>query len=145
MISTQQIAWLAGLLEGEGSFMWTKTPVISVQMTDRDIVCRVASIIGGNVAGPYVNKYGHKPTWACRVYGPRAAGWMMTLFTFLGERRQAKISDVLTIWKAHTGHPKASPGRRLPAICHDDRIRVAFGKCKQCYMAQWRAKRKEAI
>lgn len=43
--------WLAGLLEGEGSFLKgppsaPRYPVLSLQMTDEDVVARVAAMLG---------------------------------------------------------------------------------------------------
>jgi len=140
MITTPNIAWLAGLIEGEGSFLWAKSPCISVQMTDRDIIARAAALLGAKVCGPYEN--GHKPTWAFRVHGSRAVGWMLTLFTFMGERRRAKIAEVIARWREAPGHPKASRGQRLPARCHPERNRVSNGHCQQCYMRDYRAQRR---
>ena len=142
--SMSDIAWVAGLIEGEGSFTWRSSPTISIQMSDLDIVLRAARLLGGNVRGPYQpkGKASYKRTWAFAVSGSNAASWMMTIYSFMGERRRAKIEEVLAIWKSKPGYPKASRGSRLPSICHPSRNRVAYGKCKECYMAEWRINRK---
>lgn len=46
MIRTIDIAWLAGLIEGEGSFFFNAadSPGIGIQMSDCDIVTRVATM-----------------------------------------------------------------------------------------------------
>jgi len=141
------IAWLAGLIEGEGSFIWGKTtPTISVQMSDKDVLERAAKLMGVEVRGPRFpkGKPTYKPIWAIYLAGPQAVGWMLTLYSFMGERRRAKIEDNLAKWKAQPGFPKASRGRRLKALCHPDRNRVSRGKCKECYMADWRKRDAEA-
>ena len=46
MRSTLDLAWLGGLLEGEGSFMLRNgSPVIALQTTDRDVLHRAASLM----------------------------------------------------------------------------------------------------
>jgi hypothetical protein len=54
-LSKVDIAWLAGLLEGEGSFMRGKrkdAPGISLAMTDRDVVERAAKLLRTKCMGP---------------------------------------------------------------------------------------------
>lgn len=99
------IAWLAGLLEGEGSFMVWKNhkpkktyfyPTISVNMTDKDIIDRVANLFGTQ---SYVFKkaYGvsKKPSWRAMVRGKNAVAWMKLLLPYMGERRAEKINEIL--------------------------------------------------
>lgn len=145
--SLTDIAWLAGICEGEASFLWNCSPAISLQMSDKDVVERVARLIGGKVRGPYQpkGKATYRQTWVCVISGSNAAAWMMTLYSFMGERRRAKIEEVLQCWKDKPNWPKARRSTRLPAICHPERNRVAFGKCKECYMAEWRATHRESI
>lgn len=50
-ISNEDLHWLAGLLEGEGSFLKgppsaPRHPVVALQMTDEDVVSRVAAMFG---------------------------------------------------------------------------------------------------
>jgi hypothetical protein len=52
-VSTHELHWLAGLLEGEGSFTAgppssPRMPVISVNMTDEDVVARLGRIPGAS-------------------------------------------------------------------------------------------------
>ncbi len=74
-MTPQQLGWVAGVMEGEGSFMlksnhgYIKSPVASVQMTDEDVIVALHSLTGiGRVTGPYQPKWpGSKPTWSWRV------------------------------------------------------------------------------
>lgn len=143
MIATLEIAWLAGLLEGEGSFGYYKgSPTVQIQSTDVDVVERVTEMMGGKPYLPWKpkGKEHYKLVYKCSVHGAKAIGWMMTLFLFLGERRQAKIAEVIEEWKASDRWPRASRGRRFAALCHPDRQRLGKGMCKQCYMRWWRKK-----
>jgi hypothetical protein len=45
-----EIAWLAGLYEGEGSM--TKSS-LAISMTDEDVIRRAAELLGTQVSGPY--------------------------------------------------------------------------------------------
>lgn len=99
--SPRKIEWLAGLLEGEGHFRWDRRPVVILQMTDQDVVERAASILGVSVMGPYAPRSeGNKPMWHCHAYGVDAAGWMMTLYSLMGERRKGQIKKALASWKS---------------------------------------------
>lgn len=103
-----EIAWLAGLLEGEGSFMMCNNrgggktyryPKIVVGMTDRDIIERVAAIFGTSVYNlpdytyPQYQKP-RKPAYRAAVQGTKAAELMKALYPWLGARRRAKVDEV---------------------------------------------------
>ena len=99
------IAWLAGILEGEGSFhsythkkKWFVAR-ISINMTDRDVISHIAEIVGcKSFRGPYVNDshLGKKPLWALAISGRRAIKWMQTLRPHMSQRRREQIDTVLT-------------------------------------------------
>jgi len=145
MRSTHDIAWLAGLLEGEGSFMHTNgTPNIALQTTDHDVLLRAAILMGVEEQASWRpgRKSHYKTVFACRAYGTRAISWMMTLYQFFGGRRQEKIREILGRWRASPRVPRAPRGQRFMAICHPDRVRSANMLCDTCYMREWRAARK---
>src|SRR5437773_2144568 len=105
--SIAEVRWLAGLLEGEGSFFSSKsgTPQVDLTMTDQDVVehahtvMRATASIGRfQPASPPGKTY--KPAYRCVVYGRLAAGWMMMLYPLLGQRRRAKIREVLQDWRS---------------------------------------------
>jgi hypothetical protein len=152
MRTPRNIAWLGGLLEGEGYFTISNgCPNIQLAMTDADVIDRAAAILGvTRRESSYVpkGKDSYKRVYSCGVSGMRALGWMMTLYMFLGERRRSVVRGVIDQWKASKGNLHASPGKRMSAHCHPERNMCAKGLCKRCYMSgymqQWRAKRKAA-
>ena len=91
--------WLAGILEGEGSFCISGgTPRLVLQMTDYDIVKQAANIIGSRVwKHPRAIK-GHKDIWACGRAGLTAIEWMRILMPYLGIRRQEQIRTTAKQW-----------------------------------------------
>lgn len=142
MRSTLDLAWLGGLLEGEGAFMSKNgCPQISLQTTDQDVLDRAAALLGTKRQGEGWKAKGkatYKPVYACRVHGTHAISWMMTLYTFLGARRRAKITEIIEAWKASKAAPRASRGTRLMAVCHPDQPRRGNLLCSACWMREWR-------
>lgn len=117
MITAIDIAWVAGIVEGEGWIGHDKrsvTPKIKVHMTDEDVIRRLHKITGvGNVSRPYPLPSG-KLSWTWRVERPRqSAGLLMTLLPFLGERRFNKAKEVLMGWKNNN----RIGSRRMRTIC----------------------------
>ena len=100
------IAWLAGLLEGEGCFRHTaSTPIIHLSMTDRDVVARAAAIMDAKLYGPYSRGNGHQDTWMSSLAGERALVVMRAILPMMGNRRTDRIQSVLA-WSSQR------PGKR---------------------------------
>lgn len=98
----RDIIWLAGLLEGEGCFSLNeKTPTITLCMTDKDIVEKVAKIFKRQMTVDLREKRsgGNKNAYITRICAADAVGWMLTLYSLLGIRRQSKIREILDEWK----------------------------------------------
>jgi hypothetical protein len=105
MRSSVDIAWLAGILEGEGSFGLTnngRSPCIWLGMTDKDTVIKVRDIIDKNLSIGITKdnrKESYKDYWRFTVNGSLAMGWMMTIYSYMSIRRKAKIKEIINIWK----------------------------------------------
>ena len=137
------IAWLAGLLEGDGYFTLhggtkgDKCPVIGVAMTDEGPIIKAATILGAKV-----NR--NRTSWIAQIYGAKAIGWMMTLYPLLHKRRRERITSIIKYWRG-CAYLRAPKGYRFMATCHPDRVSVGFGSnnnrvCRSCYNKQWRKK-----
>ncbi len=109
-MNEHEISWLAGYLEGEGSFGVDKrngSIFIEVRTTDEDVAQKVASLMGspsvrGYDPGTYVYKGTQKPVkrwYDTRVYNKVAASIMMQIFPFMGARRKVRILELLTNYK----------------------------------------------
>lgn len=90
------VVWLAGLLEGEGTFDLHrgKYPRVRVAMTDRDVVGRAATLLGARVRlslkpAPY------KASWHAEISGEKASEVMRAVLPHMGARRSAKIAEIL--------------------------------------------------
>src|SRR5712691_5575847 len=70
-ISAAEVAWVAGILEGEGC--WTQRRAtkprwwVAVRMTDKDIIERLAEVTGIGRVTPAPSRRGHKMAWAWQV------------------------------------------------------------------------------
>ena len=95
-MSEVDLVWLAGLLEGEGTFdlQRGKYPRIRLTMTDRDIVGRAASLLDSTLRLTYARE--HKPLWSAEKQGPRAAEVMEAILPHMGARRSHQIATVLS-------------------------------------------------
>lgn len=95
----KDLYWLAGLLEGEGSFQKPapcepKYPRITLQMTDADVVQRVATLFGRNRICSFKSKRAnHKDSYSILVKGKRAVQIMGDLYPLMGERRKQQIRN----------------------------------------------------
>jgi hypothetical protein len=149
---TLDIAWLGGLLEGEGYFTSRNgSPSFKIDMTDVDTLTKAADLFRVKTNGPRQpkGKPTYRPIWSCSVHGYRAVGWMMTVYQFLGARRQEAVRAAIRKWNSAPGFARkvrGADGKALPALCHPDRPRHARQLCRQCYgqkyMRQWRSDRK---
>lgn len=116
---TTDICWLAGVLEGDGCFTVAgkRDPRIALSMYDKDVVERAMRIMhpktyrkNGNDVTVRQAKNRRQPTYSFRISGRRAAGWMMTLYPQMGERRQARIRELLARWLASPSRKFANTG-----------------------------------
>ena len=101
MLSTKDIYWLAGLLEGEGYFGLRRQCdlVIELTMTDRDVVERFHRILDFGARDERMLP-SSKIAYGWSLTNQRhAAGLMMMLYPLMGERRQAKIRECLAAWR----------------------------------------------
>lgn len=113
MVSMTDLHWLAGLLEGEGSFVNCrhKYPggreyeqfVIQVCMTDKDPVEKVGRMLGGVTSEQKHRTKANKPVYRTAVQGARAIGWMQTLYPLMGVRRRAKIAECIRAFNESPG------------------------------------------
>jgi hypothetical protein len=119
-ISSLDLHWLAGLLEGEGSFLRGPPsapglPVLTVQMTDEDVVARVASMFGRKLGSWQPRDARWQRTFIARVTGAKAVAWMTALRPLMGQRRRSQIDQAV-----------ASYAPRPTALLDDDTARDAL-------------------
>ncbi len=104
----EHLAFLAGLLEGEGSFILDrgKWPRIKLKMTDEDVVRKAYELAGtGTMSGPHkVPKADgsgyHKDNWSWRVCNQyECYALMVAILPWMGTRRREQIMSVIKTWQ----------------------------------------------
>lgn len=68
-IDQNQFFWLAGLLEGEGCFSvrqdgQRRSPKVLINMTDKDVIERVAALVGSGIRPLRLDKVGLQPQYS---------------------------------------------------------------------------------
>ena len=119
------IIWLAGLLEGEGTFDLHrgKYPRVRLSMTDRDVVGRAATLFGSSIR--LTLKRDVKATWHAEVSGPRAAEIMRAILPHMGARRSSKIAEILGKYVLARSESGSAPGPKLtrpPGLLHSAKV-----------------------
>jgi hypothetical protein len=110
VLNDLELGWVAGLIEGEGSFTVKKSkrkngyscqPQLRVSMTDEDVVRKLASLIPvGNVCKAGRRTKGGKEVWIWSLSKSQALiDLMIVLRSLLGRRRRERIDFLL----AHSG------------------------------------------
>lgn len=97
-----QLAWLAGLLEAEGTFLMPSSsdgsPRVVCYMGDEDVVGRVARIFGTE-AFESTRPDRTRVMYTARIGGQPAALLMRDLSPLMGGRRSNRIRDVLDAYE----------------------------------------------
>ena len=91
-------AWLAGLLEGEGTFTLykAKQPRVGLEMTDKDVVTKYADLLGVKVSHKPSKNPLHKDSYQTWVLKSQViADLLHQILPYMGERRSIKIRELL--------------------------------------------------
>ena|SRR3990172_6194191 len=106
----EDLAWAAGLYEGEGSIHARKdrpgSGIMSLHITDEDVIRRFCRVLGvGKVYGPYAHNgsaaKNPKPMWVWQTARfEHIQAVVAMLWSWLCERRRAQASRVLRQMKA---------------------------------------------
>lgn len=140
----ENIAWAAGLFEGEGCITTQKGRAgrLDLISTDQDVIRKFYAIVGvGRVNGPYRpnSSLGHKPQWRWSVSGFENIQALLAAFwTFLCERRRKRAIEVLSVGVHML---PANKHRKLKDVCgvghvlsEDNKYKYPNGRvqCKLC-------------
>jgi hypothetical protein len=132
----RDLAWIAGLLEGEGSFIANRSggssyPVIKVEMCEQEVIERAAGLLDTTVWFVPPGTEGWRPTYVAQIAGHRAAEWMRALRPYMGRRRTAAIDAALSAY-----HPVRLIAPPLVCVVEGcERRHRARGLCNTHYMS----------
>jgi hypothetical protein len=116
-----ETAWLAGLFEGEGTFVSANNGKrsrgidngcrVALYMTDKDVVERAAKLIGVEVRTSQPKRpLTAKLVYRIQFFGNKAVAVMEAILPFMGERRSERIKYLLA--KAKMRLTPSERGRR---------------------------------
>ena len=121
-ITPCELAWLAGLVEGEGYFTiqrypgkdhWA-SPVFGLEMTDQDVVYRAQALTGVGSISSRTPRPRAKRSWTWQVRARQdVLDLMEVLYPYMGERRSERIDELLTLFgrpslRGVASHPQAA-------------------------------------
>ena len=103
-LSKKDKYWLAGLLEGEGTFMKgppsiPRSPVVQIVMTDEDVIRKVATLLGYTCIKLHPKVSTWKSTYLVKIRGKRAIELMQLLKLLMGKRRREQIQRAMACYK----------------------------------------------
>lgn len=104
-LKESEIAWLAGILEGEGYFAYINNgknrnqarysiPKIVVAMNDQDVIERVA-LMFATTAHAIPQLPPRNTTYRASITGKTAIEWMLVLYPYMGNRRRERIRWII--------------------------------------------------
>jgi len=138
--SQARVAWLAGLLEGEGSFLAAKFgahsyPRVQVTMCDREVLERAMSVMPGShiyvVNEERQADRDWSDAWTVTLNGRPAAEIMKGIREWMGSRRTTAIDRALSAW-----HPiRLSPAPASCVVPGCGRPHRGRGLCNTHYMS----------
>lgn len=139
------LAWAAGLFEGEGSVGRYSSTTAAIAMTDRDVLVRFAAAVGiGRVYGPYIKKKkSRKPVWLWRVSSyDTVAQLFQMLESWLGPRRREQFARALAGPPRSRRGPRPLPPSTTP-FCgrgtnygYERHLRHGEPPCRECRAAK---------
>jgi hypothetical protein len=86
------IAWAAGIYEGEGWVQLNNTTRAAVGQKDVWLLERLKALFGGSI---YSAGNGREHVWA--ISGSRARGFLFTIYCFLSPRRREQVRKALRV------------------------------------------------
>lgn len=142
-ISDLNIAWLAGIIEGEGciSYVGVSSVAVTVGMTDKDIVERILEItkIGVIYITNRSEVEGHehwKTLYQWRVANKQDVLYILKLIhPWMGERRSIKIDEALDRLDKNPGPRKNRPIQHGTRAGYRREISKNIEPCEACVIA----------
>lgn len=159
----QEIAWAAGIWEGEGCWNAFRRPTGKMQvqsrlaMSDADVIDRFAAIVGFGTVRPRSQLKAHpdwKPMFEWYTQRRDSTARLIEMFwPYLGERRRAKAQELLDLGPSRPlnermhcpkGHPYSGDNLFTEPINRNGRTYYAR-RCRICRRAGSRERARERL
>ena len=90
----KDLHWVAGFMEGEGSFTHCGTERTKASQKQREPLLLLQRILGGHIR-EYKNSWGF-PMYEWYASGKRARGIMLTLYLLMSTKRKNQIKEAIS-------------------------------------------------
>lgn len=136
--SETDVAWIAGIVEGEGSLGvypdkrdGSKRFVLTVTMTDKDIIDRLSRLTGMGSLHSRTRKLGKKRqyTWTVGAMDD-VYSLVVAILPWLGQRRTEQATNLIREREAYTARPSGKKSCNQPDC---ERPHKAHGMCGMHY------------
>ena len=132
-LSEAEVAWLAGIYEGEGncSIRTGRNFRVEIAMTDEDVMQHLYQIVGIGSIKLYPARGAYKPVTRWSVGGKEAVLFLEKILPWLGCRRSERATQAIQNWLSNRskstrhddscihGHTYETPNyRRKDGSCH---------------------------
>ena len=108
MVTTEQIQWTAGFLEGEGSFFNVgsgRVPVVTASQVQREPLERLETLFGGSIYFIKSKQPRASDSWRWQLAGQHAVGLIFTLYALMSPKRKEQMRKTIAIWKERPARP----------------------------------------
>lgn len=151
-LSSEEIAWLAGIYEGEGSCSITNGRAIRIEitMTDKDIIDRICNLTGlGRVRILPSRNEKYKQAFNWGLGSLNAVSFLNVIMPWLGERRAARAKAAVKNWTTNKRQANKTDTECTKGHLYDisSNWRAKDGSCHLCHLdacRRFRAKKKAA-
>lgn len=132
-----EVAWLAGIYEGEGSCAITTGRAIRVEivMTDQDTIERIRTITGlGSVRSLTRRDEKYKDAWRWSIGSSDAVAFLTAILPWLGQRRLERAQKAIENWKTNKRQSSAGDTECVKGHSYDapNNRRTQYGTCHLC-------------
>ena len=108
--TARDIAWAAGLYEGEGYCGFSnRTMKLALSQKDPWILHRLRCLFGGSVWVNPTEGTGRVSQW--RIFGARAHGFALTIYSYLSPRRRIQVTRMLATTSPYNNWPQQKARR----------------------------------
>lgn len=96
-----ELGWVAGFLEGEGSFMYHHSPTVCASQVQREPLERLETYFGGNtiLKRPNKDQANQQPCWYWYAGSYHAIVIMELVYDLMSPKRKQQIDACFARWK----------------------------------------------
>jgi hypothetical protein len=131
-VTDTEIAWAAGLFDGEGSVTIKKRGGATIQlgMTDLPLVERFTRVVGvGSISGPRIQP-NRKPSWVWFACGLNAVSVARLLLPYVGDRNIGRFERLIQYYDACKNGVCETCGVTFSRVHRDRRYCSTSCQCK---------------